>query len=291
MKLSTLAKKEQFVGLFVGKNGSGKSGAIASFAELGPLKLYDLDFRARGILGMADTLGNDLIEQIEVIQPDFEKGWADLDKQLGLDLIAQKNGSFRFKTVAFESAATMQKFLVSDSQALRSRTGRVGKKRGEITFWTPDDYNYSSMGFFQFYFQYARLLKCNVIVSAWMVDKWAKPTKEKSTEEDTYAANEVIGQKIVLTEKLAEEVPGYFDEVYCFEKEETSMGNGTKYICTFESTLAKTCHSSLRNKKRLDFTNKSFYKEWNKLTAGEMNRFSDIKPETFAAAESSITRK
>ena len=273
MKLETLAKKDQQIVLMAGKNGSGKSGAIASYAELGPLKLYDLDKRARGILGIASVLGKQVIDNIEVIQPDFEKGWAPIDKELDLDLIKSKQGSFPYKTVAFEGAATMQKYLISDSQRLR---GKGGRSRGAIDFWVPDDYNYCSMGFFQFYYQYAMLMKCNVIVSCWMVDRWGKPKagENDKEKENAYAESERIGDKLLLTDKLSEEVPGYFDEIYSFEKEETSLGGGgVKFVVTFESTLAKTCYPSLRKQKRLDITNKSFYRELQRITQADRAAF------------------
>lgn len=274
MKLSTLAKKEQFVSLFAGKPGAGKTGAICSFAEAGPIKVYDLDKRIRGVFGVAEYIGKQNLDKIEVVQPNFEDGWSKFDDMLEMDLVKQKSGNFPYKTVAFESAATMQKFLVSDSQRLRGN-GK-GKSRGTINFWTPDDYNYCSMGFFAFYYEYAMKMNCNVIVSAWIVDKWGKV--EKDGEENPYGANEVIGEKILLTEKLAEELPGYFDEVYTFSKEISGVDGATKYVASFENTVAKTCHPSLRKKKRLDFTNKSFYKEWIKLTEHDMDEFMPPKP-------------
>jgi len=270
MNLAQIAKQQQFIGLFVGKNGSGKSGAAASFAELGPVKLYDLDERARGILGIKDILGIDNLKKIEVVKVAFEKGWAEFDKLLEMDLVKQKNGQFPYKTVILDSAANLQKFLVSDSQRLR---GSKGKSRGAIDFWTPDDYNYCSSGFFAFFYEYARKLGCNFIMTGWMVDRYAKPEATKENADVTYAPNEIVGQKILLTEKLAEEVPGYFDEVYTFEKEE--YNGRVKYFATFESTLAKTCHPALRKKLKLDFTDKSFYTEYSKLIAGEMDALAE----------------
>jgi anion-transporting ArsA/GET3 family ATPase len=264
-------QNEQFIALFIGKNGSGKTVAEASFARLGPLKLYDADMRSRGILGAAKTLGKEILERIEVFQPKIEEGWAGIDKEMEMDLIKQASGQFRFKTVVFDSLATMQKLFILDSQRLRGKG--TGKMRGKIQFWTPDDYNYCSMAFAQFFYGYARKLKCNIIVSGWMVDRWGKQHKD-GEEENPYAENEVIGQKIVLTEKLAEEVPGYFDEIYTFEKEESSVGSGIKYVVNFESTLAKTCHESLRAKKRMDFTNKVFYDEFKKLVENENQIFA-----------------
>lgn len=272
MNLNSLMKKQHFVGLFVGKNGCGKSSAALSFAEEGPVKVYDFDKRIRGGLWMRNQLTPEQFASVEVIQPDISKGWAEVDKALEIDLIKKRSNSFPYKTVMFDSAATMQKYLVSDSQRLRGLANpKGGKSRGKINFWTPDDYNYCSQGFFQFFYNYAAIIDCNVIVSAWQVDKYGKPSGTPEDDDNPYAPNEVIGQKLVLTEKLSEEVPGYFDEIYVFEKEESSLGGGSvKYTCSFESMLAKTCYTSLKKKKKLDFTNNNFYKLHSALIKDEV---------------------
>jgi len=261
MKLLDLAAYDQFIGLFLGRSGSGKSVAEASFAEFGPLEIIDLDRRARGILGATKFLASELLDRITVSQYTVKDGWKELNNKFELWDVYVRTNKLPFKTICIESVTTLQKWLIIDSMKLRGVD--VGKLRGGLQFATPDDYNYASIAFMKLIYEVLMPLKCNVILSGWLVNEYGKPPGDSNQ----YAPNIVIGQKVLGTQKMAEEIPGYFDEVYVFEKEEiTGTSNPVKFTVTFEGGLAKTSRTELKGKQKVDLTNRSFYQTYQQLT-------------------------
>lgn len=265
MTLTDLEKSERSIALFLGKSGHGKSAAIASYGELGPMLVIDIDKRARGMLPASQWLGHEVMKNITIEQDiDVTKGWSALDQRLEVALIQQKTNQFPYKTLVIESASTLQKMLLLDSQRLRGSEGKFdGKVRGKVKFLHPDDYNYASMAFNQLVYNCLLLLRCNLILSSWTVNAYGPDPS------NAYGGNIIIGQKVLGTEKLAEEIPGYFDEVYLFAKEETGMSQQPlKYTVTFENNIAKTSNQKLRGKGKVDITGKSFYKVLQTLCSG-----------------------
>ncbi len=266
MKLAELAYYDRLVALFAGKSGSGKSVATASLAkrylkDKKRLKIYDIDRRARGILGAASALGQDVLDAIEIDQDiDVEKGFTGLEKKLEIDLIKAKTSDCPYGGIVIDSASTLENMFLRDSQILK---GNKGQKRaiGTVNFIQPDDYLYAAMAFRQLYDNFInRLGKVDFILSGWIVDVYGKdPTNE-------FANNIVVGQKILCTDKLSQSIPGTFDEVYLFEKEETGSSNTPlKYTVTFESYLAKTSREALRNQGKVDLTGKCFMDVYDNL--------------------------
>lgn len=282
--------------LFCGDQGCGKSCAVASFAEAGWLKDYDLDKRARGMLGLKwspEILKRIIIERDINISNGFEK----LETEIELDLLRkQTKQSPDLQTVAFESFATLQKIFMYDSMRLRGAIAPAGVKkierkdaeggkgrfRGSVAMPHPDDYNYVSQAIHQLIFKGLFMYQINVIVSAWVVDEWGKPPGDNQE----YARSIVVGKKLLGTDKLVSEVPGYFDEVYYFNKEETGQASQpVRYTVEFESKLAKTSIKQLRGLGKIDWTGRSFYRIYQHLLTGqpltpEVGRLDTIQQET-----------
>ena len=257
MNLTKLKEYHSYVCLFVGKSGSGKSTAIASFANEGPLKIYDLDRRARGILGSAEFLGEDIIKQIEIEVPEADKHTGDLWKALvaalEIDLVNAAQRRLTYKTIAYESATTIADLMLLTSKRLRGAESKSpGKQRGEHVFTSPDDYNYVSSVYRDLFYEYLLPLKVNVILSAWVVDEWGP------NPEGPYLPDMKIGQSLNTTRKLAERIPGYFDEIYYFSKQETAGGK-IKYFVQFEGWLAKTAIPALKGLGKQEITDKNFF--------------------------------
>ncbi len=272
MTLNDLDKNDHFVALFLGKQGTGKDVAVASLAKKyieakKKLLIWDIDQRARGILGAADFLDKSILDNIEVDQDfDVGKGYAGLEKKLELLLAYQNSGQVRYGGLVIDSASTMQKMLLFDSIRLKGQQdSSKGRIRGTVKFTSPDDYLYASMAFQQFMYNGFKLLKMDVVMSGWIVDRWGKDKSEKNE----YAANVVLGSKMLATEKLAEEIPGCFDEVYVFGKEDTGISSRPlKYYVEFESDVAKTARPKLKNKGQVDLTNKNFIDVYTSLING-----------------------
>lgn len=262
-----------FVAMFVGDSGCGKTGAEVSFVEAGPVELYDLDKRSKGIIGVERFIGKELLEKNLTIHRniDVSNGFEELDKSLTMNGIRAKElartGESLKHTVVMDGAGTLSKILLYDSMRIRGAGGKSqfeGKIRGKLKFPHPDDYNYVSAAIHQLQYNYFLPLRMNFILSAWTVDKWGKDPSQGNNE---FAGNIVVGKKIAgLTEKLSSEMPGYFDEVYYFEKNETGIASKPlQYTVEFESSIAKTCIPKLQGLGKVDITGKSFYRHYQEI--------------------------
>lgn len=258
MKLEKLQDYGNTTALFVGKSGSGKSSAIASYAKQGPMKIYDLDKRAAGILGSAKFLGEEIVKNITVEQLEPDKQTGDLFKTLvdncSLDLTNTRN----YKTYVYESATTIADLMLRTSKRLRGQDPEMknkDKRRGVHHFAAPDDYNYASSTFYDLIYEYLLPLRANIIMSSWIVDEWGP------NPEGPYLPDCIVGQSINTTRKLAERIPGYFDEVYYFTKEVTGSGSkpNIRYYVQFEGWLAKTAIPKLKGLGKVEVTDKCFY--------------------------------
>jgi len=270
MKLSMIERNPYFVGLFVGKSSSGKTGAAASFVKEGPIELWSFDRRFRGILGCVPFLGEDILDKINV--ETFQEGdvFEQIIKKLELYQIKAKQGQLPFRTLLIEDLTTLSYVFLLNSMKLRGVYGGSisggefkGKLRGALAFPHPDDYNYVLTAFQTLFYKDLPALKCNVICSCWIVDIYDRDPKNE------YGPPVRIGQELNMTKKLAERVPGFFDEVYLFEKQETGISSKpVKYTVRFESTLARTSYPQLQGKGAVDLTGKNFYDTWRKFLDG-----------------------
>lgn len=259
MRLDMLLSRDIFIGLFLGRQGCGKTSAWASFAEAGNVLVYDLDRRIRGIAG-CKHLPIEWLDRIEVKQPSIMEGFKKINDELEILVAKAKSRQPLPKTVVFDSASTLGDWLVWDSIRLRGVENEYrGRIRGSVNFADPGDYNYASTAFQKLFYVLLGELNCNLIFTGWVIDKYGKPRNAQG-DIDPYAPSEIVGQKMLATDKMAERIPGLFDEVYFFSKEETGISKDpVRFYVEFENGLAKTAHKELRNLGRVDITNKSFY--------------------------------
>lgn len=246
--------------LVVGRHGSGKT--CANFSFPGKTYVFDMDHRIKGGAQSLLWLGNDKLGEIDYDTYDVVKGFTAINNKMEELLNKAKTFNCPYKNVLFESIGALTKLLALDSKELRGV--EKGKKRGALRFLSPDDYNYVSAAMSEIIFEFALPMSSygiNVIFSGWIVDKWGKPINAEGipiagTE---YAPNVIVGEKLLATDKLAEEIPGYFNEVYYFRKE-AGLGNKPKYTVEFNGTFARNTLGLPSG--RFDITNKSFYQVW-----------------------------
>jgi hypothetical protein len=249
-----------FVALFVGRSGSGKDCAQWSFP--GPSYTYDIDNRIRGGLASLQWLTKERISKVDFDYYNTRDGFKGLDDKMSLQLIEASQRQLKYKSIFINSVSSLSSMLARDSQRLRgalpeSQGGFKGKVRGKLAFLHPDDYNYVSTAFrtiiFDFVMPMAEL-GINIIFSSWVINQYGK----KPGTSD-YSPAEVIGERLAGTSaNLAEEIPGYFDEVYRFFREDSGIvGNGPKYMVEFNGGFAKTALNLPFGK--FDITGKSFY--------------------------------
>src|SRR5580698_9794130 len=98
---STLTPEDRFIGLFVGRSGTGKKVAACSFPH--PIKYLDFDGRVRGLLGASwiERKGIDYTYYPPVIKNNtvFNK----LNEDLQTMLIQSNTGQLPYKTIVLSS--------------------------------------------------------------------------------------------------------------------------------------------------------------------------------------------
>lgn len=237
--------------LFVGRSGSGKSAAEYSF----PGKTYVFDCDNRILGGITAVKNISSIEKVKDIDYDtvtLDQGFTFIDNKCSLFLSQGRN--CEYQNFCFDSIVSISTLLQLDSQILRVGNKEGGSKvRGSLQFITPDDYNYAARAFRNIIYKFAiPMIKLgkNVFFSGWIVDKFGR-----APGSSPYDPQVIVGEQLLCTNKLAEEIPGYFDEVYYFTRRAAALG--IEYTVQFRGEFARTIHSAFPNE--LNITNKSFH--------------------------------
>jgi hypothetical protein len=243
------------MGLFVGKSGSGKKSAIASFPK--PIHILDFDGRIRGINGSPFVSNADIT--YEYYAPRADKPTINrLNDDLGMMEMQMKAGKLPFKTLAVCSlTGTTRNFILDAIKLTHVNEGnkQKGNYQGILAIEGMEDYKYEATGTTQF-MSFLRSLPVNVIVTAHLIDKWGKPLKGDGTP-DPYAESIVIGNKINLRDKITENNMIYFDHVFSFRKELIGS-NRVDHKVRFRGELERTSFAELPSGE-IDITNKPLY--------------------------------
>jgi hypothetical protein len=255
--------------LFVGESGSGKTAAIASYGKLGPLLLLDFDKRVKGIDGLRTVLGTECLKNIEVKQYNIHNSFKEVDEELSKLVDQSKMGKCPYKTIVLESVNTLEVCFMNMVDMIaeqRKGTGIATSTVGGIRVYGPAHYKFAASAFRQLRdFRLLQLKGVHVILSCWTVNKWDKPTtvNDKGVEiKLQYADNIVVGKKLHLTDKMSEEVPGCFDDIFEFYKQEDSRKpEKVKHGVRFVSSIAKSTNEKLKAIGDLDLTDKCFIDE------------------------------
>lgn len=256
---SQLKPSEHLMALFLGKSGSGKTPQACSFP--GRTYVFSFDHRMAGLLGCASF--------IDLSKVDYDEyfpltAWKDIEKKMEMFKIQSKTNAMPYQNIVVDSAYTFTLSMAYYSKQIRGK-GAGSRSIGEFPMLTPEDYNVVSQSFHVLVYDYLQQLKCNVIMTGWVVDRWGKPKisiqgREVDDPSKTYADREVIGEKMLLNDKLSESIPGYFDEVYKFDKEIDGTGR-EKYTVQFRGDMARTTRKEFP-KGEIDITNKNFAAVW-----------------------------
>lgn len=263
--------------LFVGRSGSGKENAAVSF----PKRMYefDCDNRFSGALSAVNWIGPDEFKKIDFDFYNPKDGFIAIDDKLTNYHNMLEKRQTELKTIIISSVGSLAALLALDSQKLRGMSkkddgGFKGKTRGKVEFLHPDDYNYVSTAFrfltFERFFPMSEL-GCNIILTAWVADRWGK--KAGAGEYDPPV---VIGEKVLAPGNFVEEVVGYFDEVYYFRKHPGIIGKPPRYTVEFNGpSLAKSALGLPTGE--VDITGRSFHTAWyNLVTTGNVDGKEEI---------------
>lgn len=256
---SSLTAESRFMGLFVGPSKNGKTVAACSFP--GPIKVMDFDGRIAGILG-APWIDKSQVDYDyypprvgSSDKPTYEK----VNDDLELLLVNARNGTNKYKTLIVDSLTSAAFAMLCDAIPLTHQKGK-GKSIGTLKMPDPGDYGFEAINI-------SNLLAClrsipgmNVIVSAHVIDKYGR-----ANPEDAYSEKVVVGEKLSLRDKIAENSGIYFNNCFRFDKE--MLGEREKYTVQFRSEIAGTSLANLPNGKH-DITGKNFYNELMRLAKG-----------------------
>lgn len=291
--LDNLSPESKFMGLFIGRSGTGKKAAVASYPK--PILFLDFDGRIRGLLGCPwiEMKGLGDVEQFPPKNKQGEYSFQKVNDKLE-QLQAQANiASIPYKTLYIGSLTGAAFNFLQDANILTHQGGK-GNKLGPLNMTGPQDYKFESNGakqmlaFLRFLFTHPTGIP-NVIVGAHVINRWGKPgmTEEELEKKQAqglgtekiiteindnfkYSENIVVGEKLSLTEKLAEDVQIYFDHIFKFEKEMLPYNDVPQHFVQFRSDIARTSFAKLPNGK-VNITGKPFYPSMMRLAGFEGN--------------------
>lgn len=243
---------EEIRGLFIGRKGTGKSRAAISLRDCAPTKsalVIDLDHREQSLRGE---------EKVEVVSFGKKDGFGELQDFIYECSKLVDKGLFqeKFCVTLFSGITSIQKFLLRDSLRYIGQKGDGDKEGGAQLIGKMNlpglrNYLYMSQGIEQIILQQLFYLPGHLIIEGHMVNHY----NDK---------NEIIGETILGTEKIAEAIPGMFNEVWKFQKEPGATAQlPPAHFVYFRSNMAMTTYPQLPTKHEI--TNKRFYTELRRL--------------------------
>lgn len=260
-QVENLETLDRFIGMFVGRSGSGKTVAAASFPK--PIYIMDFDGRIRGIQG-APWLN------IKGIEYDyFPSEDPQLIKKINdkLDLLQTYFVVGKYdmlpKTIVLDSLTSQTYGIVRQALGM-THAGGKGRVVGDDTMLTgPEDYKIESQVTKSILSFLRSIPFKNVIVSAHITSKYGKPPGDSGK----FAENIPIGEKLTITDKLGENAQIYFDHIFRFERRE--LNDKIHYYVKFRTDLARTSYAALPDGE-LEITGSNFYELMLKYTKVEM---------------------
>lgn len=251
----------RFFGLFLGKSGHGKTSAACSWPKS---VVIDSDLRIRGALAAINGWNVHKDVFVETIPPGGT--WNQLEKALETILNDIQKGKSDRKTLVIDSATTITRLLRNEGTLLSggSRKNEYKDERGimvksNLAIASPTAYGYESSGLDELVDILKAIPGINVIFTAHITERYGKPPGDGNE----FAENIVIGERITLRDKVAENLLIHFDEVYRFEAKESA--GKMKHFVNFRSDLARTTFTSLPMKP-VEITGKDFYTLWKELS-------------------------
>ena len=245
---------EEIRGLFVGRKGTGKSRAAISLRDCAPTKsalVIDIDNRKQSLRGE---------ENVEVVSFSEKDGFEQLQDFLHECSKLVDKGLFqeKFCITLLSSITSVQTFLLKDSMNfIGDKPGSDGDKKGgaqkigKMIVPGMRNYLYMASGVEEIILQQLFYLPGHLIIEGHLVPHW----NDK---------NEIDGETILGTDKIAEKIPTFFNEVWKFAKEPGASANlPPEYVVHFRSNIADTTYPKLPA--RTVITNKRFYPELKRL--------------------------
>lgn len=235
--------------LFVGRSGSGKSTQSCQWGQT-PRFMFDMDNRIQSISG-AD---------VDYYQPELMDGWDKVDPIImDFDRKVAAN-KYPYKTTIMSSVTASVRLMLRD--ALRNEP-KGHMQRGSLKIPGLRQYLYRAEALSQLYFDHILTYPGDKIIEAHLVDEY------ESTDEG--GLRKTGKEKILAPGNFGQELPGYFNEIWQFETEQsTNERRPRQHFVYFDGRgeLTRTAHPKLKEVRKLDITNKNLYEEVMKILNG-----------------------
>lgn len=230
--------------LFVGENGSGKSIAAASFFKAGPIRIWDFDGRLKPVKSYFpdadinyDTFSSD----------NFRTGF--------LNELESITSNCPYKTLVLDSVTTASTLCIVFQLSVKDKL-KTTKAGLPATSW--DEINGETVLFTQM-LECLKLIhikhKVNIIWTAHPIPKTTQVTdKDGKTESQRSTSLASYGNKIPAI------IPGYFDEIYNFQKVKVGLTSYKHMVNTVpkDELPGKTAFPK-KIPVSFDITNQNFY--------------------------------
>lgn len=269
-KLSEYMNRPNLIVMIKGEPKVGKKHIWASFPE--PIYAFDTDYR------MASIANDPLINKRDIefdTYDDFDKIKDKLEKF--------KDERPKYKTIAFHSLTSLarltQQYIFDNrgtSQDMRTvdekKRDKANLRIGQIPLMGISDYNGESSALNQV------CTSLRVIYNKWNVNV-VLVAHIVMSETTTLEGNIRTSRRIITGgNKIASEIPGYFNEVWHVEIDSIVTGDPkAKYICHTRPTPTDFAGTALYGiPAKIDFTNKLFYPELEKYIKNPITNPTEV---------------
>jgi len=224
--------------LTVGRSGNGKTQGMLSWArhpETSPVHVLSLDRRV-ALLDRTENVTYDIF--------DASMGYLALDNKLAE---YKTKRSLPFKTLLVCGLTALLDLLIVEGGNLLQKISEKGQKIGSLYIPGPRDYLYASEAIRQIFYNGLFQFNCNVIVEANVANAYD-------------SAGNVKGDRILATDKIAEKIPTFFDEIWEFDKRlDTVVSKPPHYEVAFSGSLGRTGFEHLQKANRIEWTGKDLW--------------------------------
>src|SRR3990167_244587 len=259
--LQNVSPNQSKMFLFKGKFGTGKSPAAASFPK--PLYFFDFDRRM-------DSVKKMFPHEKEIYYDTFADFGKNGYKKFA-DVLEGFTDSCPYATIVLPDSITnfvelvMNHFIklrgagsianISEDE-VKQGTKKKSKSKGALELLGIDDYSAETRAISEMLSnaKYLADKGVNIITTAHII----------TTQTTNIKTGGSTVEKFLLTygKKTAGKIPTLYGEIYHFETEESiDTSEGTRYIVTTENSGDDFARSSYWMPKRIDWTNRNFYKE------------------------------
>jgi len=251
--------ENRFIGMFLGRSGTGKTVAEASFPK--PIHFEDFDGRMGGAqvpwLDLAGITYDYWAPKQDGLVTALNKH---LQEYLDIAKIKMQGLSIQLPTThVTDSVTNLTYSLLSAAIKLtHTRKNESGKesKAGRwfdvIAVEGPEDYKLEATGTYDYLAFLKSIPIPNVILSAHYVDRYGKPKNADGSVIDPYGESTIIGKKLSIRDKIGENIQTSFDHIFEFEREEK------RFFVKFWGEIARTSYPWLPEG-RHEWTGKNFY--------------------------------